>query len=229
MHAAWKAILGGVFVLVLAVLVGAASGPARTAGTQASPVKVLAGGVTQVGEEGMGVGVTLKNASKQDAMGVEVTFFAVTASGAPVSAGQTTVNVIPAGATFYTGDELGVLAPGRTAVKLEAYVKVDEMVAARYHLPLVDKVVVTKGSSQTVVSGRLKNTLKAPLSDMARIGIVLLDKHGKVVGGTYTYPSHAIPKGKAVTWRTTMPYLGNVVSAKATAENEGSNSKPAPG
>jgi hypothetical protein len=228
MHAAWKVVLGGVVALVLAVLAGAVSGSAQTAASQASPVKVVAGGVTQVGE-GMGVGVVLKNTSKQDALRVDVTFFAVTSSGAPVSVGQTTVDLVPAGATYYTGDELKAIAPGRTATKLEAYIKVDELVPARYHLPLVDKVVVTKGSSQTIVRGRLKNTLKGTLADMARIGIVLFDKGGKVVGGTYTYPRHNVPKGKAVSWETTMPLLGNVASAKATAENAGLNNKPVAG
>ena len=212
-------------LLVVAIVTASASRPARSAPAVSNPVTVVAAGVTQIGD-GMGVGIVLKNTSKGDAKKVEVTFFAETSSGAPVSAGSTTINIIPKGATFYTGDELSVLAPGRVATKVEAFVKVEETVLPAYKLPLVSNVKLVKSSSGYEVSGVLKNTLKATLGNLARIGIVVFDKGGKVLGGAYTYPDRSLPKGKSLAWHTTIPTIKGAASANASAENEGLESEP---
>lgn len=219
MQRLWKLLLG---VLLGVTLLAAASRPAESA---APSIKVVASGVTQLGD-GMGVGIVLKNVSQGDATEVELTYFAVTSSGAPVSAGSTSIGVIPKGTTFHTGDELRVLAPGRTATKLEVYVKVGATVLPKYKLPLVSNVKLTRSSSGFDVTGVLKNTLRSPLSDLARIGIVVFDKGGKVLGGAYTYPSGALAKGKSLTWHTTIPSIKGAASAQASAENKGLESKP---
>ena len=213
-------------------LVGvAAMGAARVAhgSATAANVAVVARGFSQHEEE-IGVGFVLRNTSKLDALDVRLTYNLAGAGGRLIASDSQSIQVIPAGATYYTGDEVDASSATARARQLEVFVQVGQSVSHRYRLPQVSHVAVVVKYGTVRVQGEIKNTLAGTLDGLARVGIVVFDRAGKVVGGGFTYPDTSIPRGMrvlfdAISGVDTVP-PAKAASARASVENEGAESEP---
>ena len=216
------------------VLVGAATAAASVAqkSAAAANVTVVARGFSQHEEE-VGVGFVVRNSSKLDALDVRLTYNLVGAGGALVGSDSQSISVIPAGTTYYAGDEVDASSASAKVKRVEVYVQVGESVPHRYRLPLVSHVAIVVKYGTLRVQGEVKNTLAKPLYSLARITIVLFDRSGKVVGGGFTFPESTLAKGQRVLFDaisgvdTVAP--GKAASARASVENEGQDLDPIPG
>ena len=153
--------------------------------------------------------------------------------GRLIASDAQTISVVPPGATYYTGDEVDASSATAKAVRLEVFLQVDQSVTHRYRLPLVSHVTPVVRYESLRVQGEVKNTLPRTLGSLARIGIVLFDRAGKVVGGGFTFPGSDIPRGQRVLFDaisgvdTASPT--KIASARASIENEGVESEPIAG
>jgi hypothetical protein len=162
-------------------------------------VVIRAKGVSQDKDGQIGIGIVLKNTSRTlDAVDADVTINALAASGRIVATSSSKIPVIPANTVFYYGD--GTYAHGSLrAVKLEAFVTVGQSVRHIYHLPLIRHLAIERVQYFGVqVHGELTNTLHQPLSVLARIGIVLFDRAGHVVGGGFAFPDAPVPPHRTI-------------------------------
>ena len=146
----------------------------------------------------VGYGLVLNNTSTiSDAIDVLVTVNLIDKSGAILKTDNATLNLIPAGDTFYFGGMLGV-SKGDKPSKMEAFVDVGSSEDAQYRLPTVTHVRVIKDQYVGVqVRGQVKNDWEdGSLSSSARIGCVLFDASGTVVGGGFGYLMASLPPGR---------------------------------
>ena len=172
-------------------------------------------GLGQDGEE-VGYGMILRNTSKtDDALDVAVTVNVVDRQGNILSTESETVNVIPAGDVFYLGGA-SYVASGETAHAIDPVISVSSSEPASYGLPKVTRVrVINEEYLGVEVRGEIENTLREPLSSFAKIGVVVFDAKGNVVGGGFTFPDGEIPPGRRVAFRA-----GNGVSAVSPGQAE---------
>lgn len=163
----------------------------------AAEVKVEGSGFSLGDYEEVGYGLVLKNTSAtMDAKEVQITVNLLSKSGAVLTTEDTTLNLIPAGKTFYFGSSTYV-DKGDKPKKMEAFVDVGTSDPAEYQLPNVSHVrLVNAGYGSISVKGQVKNELQSPISMLARIGCVLSDADDKVVGGGFGYLDANLPTGR---------------------------------
>jgi len=176
-------------------------------------------------DQEVGFGLVLRNTSDtMDAIDVQVSVNLLSSSGAVVKTEDGSLNVIPAGGTFYYGGE-SFLDKGDKAKRLEAFVDVGSSEAAQYNLPEVTHVhVVNQDYIGVTVSGQVKNELESSLSCIATIGCVLFDGNGKVVGGGFAYLDADLKPGRTAAFEvlngTTATPASKVKRAEVSMDNE---------
>lgn len=140
-------------------------------------------------------GAVLKNASKKDASQVFVQGNLVDAHGTIVAGVTPVIPVIPAGATYYWGGSV----PHKSnthPVRFEVRVSSADFSGTGAKLPLVTSVKLGSDGYNTLVKGRVKNTVGFRLSMIASINAVFLNARGKVLGGANSYLDSDLPKGR---------------------------------
>lgn len=173
-------------------------------------VRVTAVGFGQTDSRELGAGAVVTNASSSDALGVEVTFNAINSRGRIVGSDTADMQLVPAHSTVYMGTD--VFTHGR-ASRIEAFAQVDGSVSHRYSLPRVSNVRVQRDPYLGIrVTGEVHNTLHGTLSSFARIGIVIFDRSGRIVGGGYTFPDGDLPSGRRIAFEA-----GNGVDATSSS------------
>ena len=182
-------------------------------------------GVSQGDGREIGYGIVLENRSaNEDALDVTVTVNILDAAGDVIATEAERINVIPAGETFYLGG--ASYGDERTrAVALETIVDVGSSEPAAYPLPQVTKVTVTRDEFLGYrVRGEVVNNLDQPLSSFAKIGIVLFDERGEVVGGGFTFLDAELPPGRRAGFEAgngiSAAPGGRVSEARASVNNE---------
>jgi len=171
-----------------------------TTASEEAVVAVAKIGFSQGDNDEIGYGLVLKNQSaKEDALDVEVTINLLDRSGTIVATEAERINVIPAGGTFYLGG--ASYATGEKAVKIEPIVAVGSSDSAQWSLPKVSRVrLVEQEYLGLSVKGQVENTLDQPLSQIAKIGVVVFDKRGNVVGGGFTFLDADLPPGRSASF-----------------------------
>ena len=127
---------------------------------------------------------------------VEVDVNLLDAAGNAVVADQEFVIGLPAGATFYLGNEVGT--NGATPVtRLAASVKVGESAPRSLVAPAVTNVRLSADpyDGSAIVDGDVTNEGTADLSSFAEISAVLFNSAGNVIGGDSTSPPFSLPPG----------------------------------
>ena len=190
--------------------------------SEQAEVKVEGEGFS-LGEYSAGYGLIIRNTStSEDAYDVAITVNLLNKSGNVVATDNYALGLLPASETFYFGGD--IYEPGK-ATKLEAFADVGHSEPAEYELPQASNVRTSKESygAGTVVKGQVKNTHEGELSSLARLGCVLLDRNGKVVGGGFTYLEADLPSGRTAAFQVysgpaNTPYK-KVAKAKVSVEN----------
>jgi hypothetical protein len=159
-------------------------------------IAVRKAGVAQSDGGEVGYGMVLQNLSAtDDAIDVTVTVNLLDGSGAILATEAESVNVIPASTTYYLGGSSSV-SEGKVA-KLEPIVAVGSSETAQYTLPKVSRVkLIEQEYFGLTVRGEVENTLDQPLSQFAKIGVVVFDAAGKVIGGGFAYLDADLPPGR---------------------------------
>jgi hypothetical protein len=132
-------------------------------------------------------GVVLVNSSALDAYGVLVTVKIVNEYGLPIATRRSTVTVIPAGARFVLGGEVGLSEAADSGTRIRVSAHATSRKRARAVLAAVTNKRVAKdpGSGSWQVSGVFKNPYRRALQqyDAAACAVVFA-KSGKPLGGT---------------------------------------------
>jgi hypothetical protein len=139
------------------------------------------------GETSVTYGVVLSNPSALDAYGVLVTVKVVNEYGLPVGARRSTVTVIPAGARFVLGGQVGLSEPADSGTRIRVSAHATSWKHARVALAAVTNRRVAKdpGSGKWLVSGVFTNPYRTPLQQYdARACAVVFAKGGRALGGT---------------------------------------------
>ena len=179
------------------------------------------------GQDGsqLGYGMILRNMSKSDdALDVAVTVNVLDGQGNILSTESESVNVIPAGEVFYLGGSTSV-PDGERADEVEPIIAVGSSEPASYPLPKVTRVRVLRTEFLGLeVRGEIENTLREPLSSFAKIGVVVFDPKGNIVGGGFTFPDGEIPPGRRVGFQATIGVSAaspaSAKFARASIDNE---------
>jgi hypothetical protein len=199
--------------------------PTSDGGSTDAKVVVDGAGFSLGDYQEVGYGLVLKNTStSMDAEQVQVTVNLLDASGAVLQTDNQTLNLIPAGGTFYFGGDISV-TKGDKPRKMEAFVDVGSSEAAQYTLPKVSNVrVVVDPYSGLSVKGQVKNDLDATLSQFALIGCVLFDANDKVVGGGFAYLNGNLRSGRTAAFEVlngaSATPASKVKRAEASMDNE---------
>ena len=163
----------------------------------------------------------LRNTSgDRDAGRVRVTVNAVDASNAVIKTDSTTIEVIPAGTTYYHGGWM-FPDPATNPVRLETFVQVGESRPKSASMPPVSNVALgATFFGDAEVRGEVSNPSTRPLSGLARITVVVFDTGGNVLGGSFTYPSSAVPPGGRIGFSASVDgvSLPQVASAQVSVE-----------
>ena len=180
-------------VLLAVVLVGAII-PAASARTDRKElVTVLGSGSTDEwvgGIQHFGYGVVLHNRSAtRDALGVQVHVAVLSRNGAVIGIYLTTVPRVPAGATFYLGNEPATI--GNTQHAAGIIVGIASSGTQVRHGPLPSGTAHVDG---TRIVGSVSNTSgRTLLTKRTKVFAVYYDRSGKVIGGTrlqVRFPQH---------------------------------------
>jgi hypothetical protein len=125
-------------------------------------------------------GVVLRNRSTtKDAFGVKVRVFVLGDAGL-VGVYLTTIPFIPAGTTFYLGNEPASMSTVQRAVGVRAVVAVGGTGKASGSLPVASASAPSNGRIHGVVRNRYKRGI---VTRGTRIYAVFYDRAGKVIGG----------------------------------------------
>jgi hypothetical protein len=178
-------------------------------------------GVGQSGES-VSYGLVLRNSSSsEDAFDVSVTVNLLDEDKNILATDSNLLTVIPAGEVLYHGSETFLEQRGK-ADDLEAIIEIGDTGPAEFPLPKVSRVRVSRGDFGDVeVRGEVENTLESKLSSFARIGIVLFDKQGNIVGGSFSYLDADLPPGRRASFVSFISAAPSraIDSAKASIEN----------
>lgn len=165
-------------------------------------LRVLTSGSTDRwsgGSQHFSYGVVLHNTSKtRDAVGVQMHVAAMGRNGV-IGIYLTTIPRIPAGGTFYAGNEPVTIGNDQRATSIVVGVAVSGTVAPRGPLP---------PGAASIVGGRVVGSVRNPagralITRSTRIFAVYFDRAGKVIGGVrlshLRFPHHAriAPHAKA--------------------------------
>ncbi len=86
-------------------------------------------------------------------------------------------------------------------MKIEPIVAVGSSDTAQYSLPPVSKVrLIEEEYLGLRVKGHVENTLDKPLSQFAKIGVVVFDTAGNVAGGGFTFLDADLPPGRSASF-----------------------------
>ena len=230
-------------LLVLVFAAGCGSGPAREAAatvtvtvpasetptteqpvpqsqTKDAAVAVAGKGFSQ-DDTSVSYGIVLKNKSAtEDALDVTVNTNFVDASGTILESESDSVNVIPAGETFYLGGD-AFTEGGARVVRMETYAEVGQSETAAYPLPVVSDLRLRHEEYIGLKAyGVVENTLDKPLSQFARIGIVVFDARNRVVSGGFTYLDADLPPGRRAAFDTSIDAAPSTVRyVRASVDN----------
>ena len=171
----------------------------------------------------LGYGLVLKNTSEMDAVGVQVSINFMDKSGTILVTEDDSLNVIPAGETYYLGGS--TYAEDGKPKKMEAFIDIESSEPAQYELPKVSKVRILKDEWMGVsVKGQVKNIFDDDLSSMATITCVIFDKNGKVVGGGFTFLDADLRSGRTAGFEIVngpgATPVSQAASAQASMDNE---------
>lgn len=147
-----------------------------------------------VGKDLVNYGAVLKNTSDEDAVFVYIKGSFVDKSGTILDGVGPVVPVIPAGATYYWGGSWPV--KGGTPTKIEISTEVSEFQDNESSLPEVSDIKLGTDGFNTIITGRVTNTLDFPLSQVATVQVVFFDASGKVIGGSNGYLPADLPPGR---------------------------------
>ena len=173
--------------------------PAASEGEQALNVEAM--GFAKKGES-VGYGAVIVNPSSQDALEVEITVNLLDAKGNVFETDTGTLTGIPAGSKFYYGGEVYVQKSDKPK-RLEVYADAGSWDSIDLVLPKISNVqVINEEYWGTKVRGQVTNNLDKTLSSLAKIGVVLFDKRGRVVGGGYTYLDADLKSGRKASFES---------------------------
>lgn len=145
----------------------------------------------------MNYGAVLENTSDEDARLVIVKGSFVDAAGTILDGVGPMLQVIPAGATYYWAGSWPV--KGGTPVKLEIVTEPSDFQDSDAELPTVSEVKISSDGYNTIVRGRVTNTLDFPLSQIATVNAVFFDDGKNVIGGGSGFlPSDLAPGREAL-------------------------------
>ena len=171
----------------------------------------------------VGYGLVLKNTSALDAVGVQVSVNFMNKGGTILTTEDSTINVIPAGETYYLGGQ--TYTEDGKPKKMEAFVDIDSSEPAQYALPDVSQVRIIRDDWGDIsVKGQVKNDLDDALSSIASITCVIFDKSGKVVGGGFTFLDSDLKSGRTAGFEVvngpSVTQSSKAASAKASMDNQ---------
>lgn len=174
----------------------------------------------------VGLGLVLRNVSPdEDALHVAVTVNILDASNSILKTESSTIEAIPAGSTYYFGDD-AFLDTNQQPRKLEVVLQVGKRAKKGLTLPPVANLRLSNYRSSTSggieIDGQLSNPFTKSLSLLARITGVLFDSAGKVIGGGSTHPQNEVPPGKRIGFAIFVPgaQLAQAASAQVSVEPE---------
>jgi hypothetical protein len=164
-------------------------------------------------------GVAVKNErARFDAVNVAVLVNFVDDANRVLGSARNSLSRIPAGGTFYLGGSLSI--PTQTPIaRLE--IVVGPATSAQIvpsQPPLISDVAIVPARDGTYVDsvrGQLLNTYQFPMQS-ARLGIVLLDSSGNIVGGGQTTAQGPIAKGARVLFVATSSFRAIPLSRAST-------------
>lgn len=171
----------------------------------------------------VGYGLVLENTSSLDAVGVQVSVNFMDKGGTILTTEDSTINVIPAGGTYYLGGQ--TYTEDGKPKKMEAFVDIDSSEPAQYALPDVSQVRIVRDDWGDIsVKGQVKNNLDDSLSSIATISCVVFDKSGKVVGGGFTFLDSDLKSGRTAGFEVvngpSVTPSSKADSAKASMDNQ---------
>jgi hypothetical protein len=170
------------------------------------------------GGEAITCGVELRNVTRSDARNIVVTVTFTDTKGRSLASNQTYLALIPAHQTFFMScaQQTSVTL---TVASLRVKVKVGRSTAHTGKLPVVSSLTLTpNGDGLTqMLSGKLMNPYKTPLSQSAIIYSVYYDTGGHIIGGDQVYTGAAVQPKATVSFG--FPYVDlNVASAKVSVD-----------
>jgi hypothetical protein len=169
-------------LLILVAAIAGASSPAAPGRTEKGDVVDVAAtgssGRTAGAEQSFAYGIVLRNhSSTRDALGVQLRV-AVMGAGGVIGIYAADIPLIPAGTTFYVGNEPALQSGSQRAVRIQAAAVTSATQRRHGVLPRA-----TARIANGRVAGTVTNTLRRPIATTSRLYAVYLDSHGKVVGG----------------------------------------------
>ncbi|MGZ4333176.1 MAG: hypothetical protein ACXVRJ_02735 [Gaiellaceae bacterium] len=201
-----------VFLLLGVVILGALVPAASARRTAAPIVQVVGAGSTARGvgtSQTFSYGIVLRNGSaSKDALRVQVRVAVVGPVGL-IGIYLTTIPLIPAGATFYLGNEPDLSGPQR-ATGVRVAVAVAGTQRRQQALPPVSGGI----SQQGAIAGRLTNPYGSAIDTASsKLFAVYYDRRGKILGGDrltgVRFPHRLIAAKKSATF---VARLGGTVS-----------------
>jgi hypothetical protein len=166
-------------------------------------VAVTKSGLTQVPDQfdtgtTISYGLVLVNRSHdQDARDVEIDVNLLDSKGNAVAADKDfLLGGIPAGATYYYGNQIGTNSP-TTVTRVAAVVKVGHSAPRSLVAPVVTNLRLSADQfdGSVVVDGDVTNEGTKDLSEFAEIDAVFFNSAGDVVGGDAVGPPFSLPPG----------------------------------
>jgi hypothetical protein len=204
--------------LAFVVTALAAALPAAAARSAAKPIV----GVEHTGASGrisgtaqyFSYGVVLRNRSAKDAFGVKVRVFVLGEAGL-VGVYLTTIPFIPAGTTFYLGNEPAAMSTVQRATGVRAVISVGGTQKASGSLPAASASPPVGGRIHGTVRNRYQREIVARGT---KLYAVYFDSAGKVIGGdrlkSVTFSARTIAPKKTARFSAR---LGPAVSASRIA------------
>lgn len=173
------------------------------------------------GKDWTSYGAVFKNTSDEDAHDVIVKGSFVNRAGTILDGVGPIIPVIPAGATYYWGGEWPV--KGGVPTEMDITTEPSEFSGKDAELPKVSGVKLGSDGFNTLVSGRVTNTIDFPLSQNATVQVVFFNRAGKLIGGASGLLPADLPPGRTARFEVTA-YANlapkEIASVKVTVDAE---------
>jgi hypothetical protein len=180
--------------------------PSTAPASGASDQIVMTGRGYSVSGEGIGWGVVVQNKSAtDDALQIQVTVnFMTGANGDILKTEAENIPVIPSGQTYYIGDDsvVDTKSDAKRLKYMDVSISTGDWQAKQYGLAKISKLRILPQDflGGVSVAGQIENTLDQPLSQLAKIGVVVFGANGAVVCGGFSFPDADIPPGRKVSF-----------------------------